>query len=614
MAAKQEHVFGIFNERLQKYYGPGGDLVIPEGVSNIDSWAFKDRKTVTSVIIPKGVQEIGEGAFWRCNGLTSVTIPDSVERIGDDAFHGCKSLISVTVPKKVTRIGSHTFYNCNSLTSVTFLGDINSIENLAFKNCYKLKRVTIPHWTYGLKKLLGRSTELFCAKDSILDVPAYYRTNALFGYVSSPKTDMDSDRTKSYLDYTKKNAAKLLPFAFKNRELLQFMCEYNLIPPKDYDAYLTEAEKSSDIGLKAQLLDYMNKLGVETVSIARKNSEKAKDGYEDALSKRIATRDPSKGIEGLTFVISGRLRGWNSVWDSQDEVRKYLESYGAHLSTSVSKQTDYLVEYEENSNSDKIIKAKKYGIPIINKALFNEMIGWRYRDTENIEVPSWIRTIPERAFTLCRSLKTVTIPNSVTSIEYKAFSGCCNLINVKISDSVTSIGSDAFCDTAFFRDESQWEEDVLYLGNHLIKAKETIKGSYEIRPGTCCIGNSAFEKCIWLTSMTIPTEVKSIGNGAFKGCSGLTTVTIPSGVESIESSTFEDCSGLTSMTIPSGVKIIDWWAFEGCCSLKSVVIPDSVKEIGRSAFYKCPDLTIHAAIGSFAEQYAKENKIAFVAV
>ena len=45
-----------------------------------------------------------------------------------------------------------------------------------------------------------------------------------------------------------------------------------------------------------------------------------------------------------------------------------------------------------------------------------------------------------------------------------------------------------------------------------------------------------------------------------------------------------------------------------------VVIPEGVTSIGKRAFYSCPKLTIYAAAGSVAEQYAKKNSISFEAI
>ena len=89
-----------------------------------------------------------------------------------------------------------------------------------------------------------------------------------------------------------------------------------------------------------------------------------------------------------------------------------------------------------------------------------------------------------------------------------------------------------------------------------------------IEDGVTSIGNSAFNECISLTSITIPDSVTSIGTYAFSGCRSLTSITIPDSVTSIGASAFNSCSGLTSITIP-----------------------DSVTSIGNFAFYNCKNLT-----------------------
>jgi hypothetical protein len=52
--------------------------------------------------------------------VTDLVIPDGVTSIGSYAFYNCTSLTSVTLPSGVTSIGSYAFYNCSKLTSVVF--------------------------------------------------------------------------------------------------------------------------------------------------------------------------------------------------------------------------------------------------------------------------------------------------------------------------------------------------------------------------------------------------------------------------------------------------------------------------------------------------------------
>ncbi|ENA1805327.1 leucine-rich repeat domain-containing protein [Flavobacterium psychrophilum] len=105
------------------------------------------------------------------------------------------------------------------------------------------------------------------------------------------------------------------------------------------------------------------------------------------------------------------------------------------------------------------------------------------------------------------------------------------------------------------------------------------------------IGESAFEHCNNLTSVTIPNSATSIGRYAFVGCSGLISVTIPNSVTTIGDEAFADCSGLTSVTIPNSVTDIENSAFFSCSGLTSVTIPNSVTAIGKDAFADCSGLT-----------------------
>ena len=91
-----------------------------------------------------------------------------------------------------------------------------------------------------------------------------------------------------------------------------------------------------------------------------------------------------------------------------------------------------------------------------------------------------------------------------------------------------------------------------------------------IEDGVTSIGNSAFNECISLTSITIPDSVTSIGTYAFSGCRSLTSITIPDSVTSIGASAFNSCSGLTSITIPDSVTSIGSYAFYNCKNLTTI--------------------------------------------
>ena len=100
--------FIIENGVLKKYAGPGGDVVIPEGVTEIGERAFWCKACV-NVKIPASVTKIQESAFWNCPQLVSVELPQGLSYIGGWAFQNCPMLRTVTVPDSVTYLGAAAF-------------------------------------------------------------------------------------------------------------------------------------------------------------------------------------------------------------------------------------------------------------------------------------------------------------------------------------------------------------------------------------------------------------------------------------------------------------------------------------------------------------------------
>ncbi len=65
-----------------------GEIIIPDGVTDIADSAFKQCKRITSVHIPDGVETIGSEAFWGCESLSSINFPDSLISVYCDIVNG----------------------------------------------------------------------------------------------------------------------------------------------------------------------------------------------------------------------------------------------------------------------------------------------------------------------------------------------------------------------------------------------------------------------------------------------------------------------------------------------------------------------------------------------
>ena len=555
--------------------GKTGEYTIPGGVTSIGSSAFDGCESLTSITIPDSVTSIGWYAFEGCTGLTSVTIPDSVTEIGGRAFEGCASLTSITIPDSVTSIGWNAFRGCTGLTSITIPDSVTSIGDCTFCGCTSLTNITIP--------------------DSVTSIGrhAFYGCKSLTNItISNSVTSIGWDAFRGCTGLTS----------------------------------VTIPDSVTSIGYEA----FYNCTGLTNITIG--NSVTSIEGwafYGCTGLTNITIPDSVTSIGEYAFsdctnlkdvYYTGDLSGWCKI-DFCKFDRVLLGGGGPTCNPN-------LMYYATNLYINGKLLEGEITIPDDIKSIGG---GAFYGCTglTSITIPDSVTSIGREAFEGCTELTSITIPDGVTNIGSCAFYECTGLTSITIPDSVTRIGYGAFYNTAYYNNDAKWTGDVLYIGNHLIDAKQDIvNGGYTIRQGTKCIAAYAFSGCTGLTSITISDSVTSIGECAFYDCTGLTSIIIPDSVTSIGEYAFSGCENLKDVyytgdlgdwckikfdyynpmcyaanlyingkllegeiTIPDDVTSIGGFSFSGCTSLTRITIPDSVTSIGEYAFRGCTGLT-----------------------
>ncbi len=642
--------FIIENGVLKKYNGPGGDVIIPEGVTSIGDGAFYMCVDLHSVTIPKGVTSFENEAFANCEKLNTITIPEGVTSIGFAAFLNCIALTSITIPEGVLRIGRSAFYACSNLSSVTIPESVVIIDDKAFCNCISLKNVTIP----ARLRRIGDEAFFGCPKltvtipDGLYNIPDYphpydensrilinninrlpptLRPNAAVGFAANGGSK-ETPGFDNHSKYIKTNAAKLVNRAITEPALLTLMCREKLITPKNVELFLQAAQKSGNVELIAMMLDY----NANAISSRQKEIlERRKEIEQCTVNDRLIDRQGKTGIEGLNITADGKLE----TFTNRNELKDFIRKKGGKLLPSLTPNTDYYVMNDPNSDTHSAQKAKDLGIEIIGEQLFLEIAGStffidgeklvRYLGNDrDVVIPNHITSIGEKAFINCQSMMSVTIPECIVSIGEWAFAHCTALKTVTIPDCVTIINYSSFRDCRRLT-EVVFSRSLRSIGNKAFLGCCSLTNAL-IPEGVESIGEEAFSDCNSLINVRIPQSVKSIRHAAFWGCSKLTNLAVPDNLSGVAWSAFHGCIGLADMegfiiidhvlyeyvgaqsivSIPDSVKVIGNNAFQGCDSINKITISNSVTTIGDHAFYAChhlKDVVIPESvtrIGSFA--------------
>lgn len=184
---------------------------------------------------------------------------------------------------------------------------------------------------------------------------------------------------------------------------------------------------------------------------------------------------------------------------------------------------------------------------------------------------------------------TLTISGTGPMFDYKSYNGPWNstrmdIKSIVVGEGITTIGNSAFEGCSKVTSVSL-PKTLTRIGGYAFDHCSSLK-ELSIPDGVTYIGGYAFSCCTF-ESIKLPSGLKSLGVGAFAYCAHLKEISIPNGVKSLEVETFQYCTSLENVELPNGMTSIGGSAFTGCKAITSIVIPDSVTSIGEYAFEYC---------------------------
>ena len=574
--------FIIENGVLIKYVGPGGDVVLPEGITRIADNAFRSNQTVTSVVMQSGITEMGMCVFWDCHYIKRIVFSDTIKVIPTSTCYLNWALEEVILPRDVEEIQSTAFINCYALTSLdfskynirifgeqSFMGsglqevyfskNVKVIGRQAFFQCYRLKNVTFEE---GIElEFLGASVFSACimleeVDLSMLDMKelpseifrlcsALTKVKLPSQLTSIPWGLFNSCTSLREIDLSDTKITVLNNYVFYKCTSLERV----ILPER-----LTEIMKGT----------FSDTASLEYIVIPESVTKIGNDAFKGSGLKAIVFNSPVPPALGSGIFLK-----------HNDELRVFVPSDSAEAYKKA------LGEYSDLVNSSSEFD--------IRDGVLYKYFGY----SEEVTVPYEVKSIAAGAFKGNATLRSVYIGGITAGIGTEAFEGCSSLSYVYLSQSVKTIKDRAFGGCGSLArvviDASvppKTGKEVFPLNDGLVI--EVIDGAREVYAREW----KRYEKLIVENGFTVVDGVLVCYKGIAKD------VIVPEGVTELGKYVFQGCAYMETLTLPEGLIKLGDGAINSCNSLRSIKFPDSLSDIGTDSLsfnksLECLDIPVN---------------------
>ena len=581
------------------YYTRGQTGIMPDrsdssGASNSyqKTLEYISRNSIRSIDFDEGITHIGSCLFYEGSSyLKTMKFPSTLKTIGSYAFHNCDGLTKIAIPETLINIGKYAFYDCDGMTELTLPDAAVTLGQYAFASCNGLRTVTLP-----------------------VD---YDFTQSPFGY-GDYYNDHFCTAGVTTIHYTRGQTG--------------FMTDRSYLHNESNSYYKT--------------LEYASRNSIQNIDFGEGVTHIGSHLFHGGSSSLKTVKQSS------TIKTIGDYAFSNCTTLTNNNFNEGLVSVGEHAFSNCSKMNIKLV-FQDRLTS-------------IGSKAFENCDGM----TELV-IPDTLTSISNFAFMDCDGITTLTIPATVTSIGTQAFYDCDGMIELVLPDTAVTLGYCAFggCDeldtvtlpvdydisqspfgegssntsgvntihytygqTGVMTDRSygshrqalenasgsaiwsiDFEEGITHIGSYAfyendllttVKLPSTLKtiGDYafndcprlrdiDLNGRLVSVGNYAFSSCHNIkTKLVFQDSLISIGDNAFEHCDGLTEIILPESLTSIGSSAFWYCDGITKLTIPETMTSIGKYAFYDCDGMTELTLPDTAVTLGYYAFAGCDGL------------------------
>ena len=559
------------NGVLTRYLGKEKDVVIPEGVTEIGYAAFYNNYYLKSVQFSSSVTVIGVQAFEDCKNLEEVHFSDGLIRVGNNAFHGCINLKSVTIPEKVTDIGVWAFNGCDNLNYVSLPPNIKHIGGFAFG--------------YGLNFIDNKG---FFIVDGYL---LHYHGNNSHAVIPDNVT-MICDGAFAARKYNDKIEHITIPETVTSIGANAFENCKNLKSARIPDG-VTSIESGTFVGCSELV----------RVDIPDSVTSVKSDAF-DLNSKKLQIY-----IADIS-ILPAKLKGYAAVCfaeDGRDTTDTYSEGYLKYIKANAEKLLDMAIlnpSFLRMMCREKLISPKH--VTLFKDAVIAngdpELIALILDYGAQKSVAKQVKTAAKRKEQQFENVVERKIArNTLTTIEGLSF--------VVTGDLET------------FETRKELKDFIERNGGKLNSTIST-KVDYLIANDS----KSDSKKYAKATSLGIEIiteyQFNDMANRRFLISEerALTRyvgfeeiVSVREGIICVETDAFFDNPMITEIRFPTSLCLLKSLAIYACPKLKDVFFKSADTKMEVAAINQYTDLTIHAPAGSYAEQYAKENNIPFVA-